>query len=160
MRDVTQTPPAIKIAAQRMRCTGCGAETNAVCTCGMNYEPVAERVAEYDAAHPGKSSRDAGTALGVSHTTVQEARRSGGNWFPPDTVTGRDGKQYPARQRQAAPEEPRYVPDRQADSTLALELIGIGYGALATKLQADAAATTRLNRVTKEMREQWDVTWF
>ena len=89
---------------QRMVCIGCGAEANAACNCGKAYVPAAQRVAKYDEANPGKSTREAAADLGVSHETVSKARKSGAsleapvNQLTPATVTGRDGKSY-ARKR-------------------------------------------------------------
>lgn len=80
-----------------MVCTGCGAEANASCNCGVAYVPAAVRVAEYDATNPGKSTRAAAADLGISHTAVSEARNSGVNHFTPETVIGLDGKNYPAQ---------------------------------------------------------------
>jgi hypothetical protein len=91
------TPPAIKITQLRMRCVGCGAETGAVCSCGMTYEPVQQRVAEYDKANPGQSTRQAATDLGVSKSAIHKARAgSGVHEWTPAAVTGRDHKTYPA----------------------------------------------------------------
>jgi hypothetical protein len=56
---------------------------------------VQERVAEYDKANPGRSTRQAAADLGVSNKTVSLAR--GVTQVTPDTVTGRDGKTYPAK---------------------------------------------------------------
>jgi hypothetical protein len=95
-------PPAIKINVQRLACFDCGSETNATCTCGVAYLPKAiERVAEYDQANPGQSTRQAAADLGTTSTTVSKARRA--NRFAPETVTGRDGKSYPATKPAAAP---------------------------------------------------------
>jgi hypothetical protein len=44
------------------------------------------------------------------------------------------------------------------DAASALQLIDLGYRALAQKLQADRAAMARLNRITKDMRSMWN--WF
>jgi hypothetical protein len=89
--------PAFVKSIQRMQCTQCGAEANASCNCGVNYKPVQERVREYDEANPGKSTRAAAADLGVDQSTVSRARASSDADASPETVTGRDGKQYPAR---------------------------------------------------------------
>jgi hypothetical protein len=91
-------PPAIKISAQRLACWDCGSETNATCTCGVAYLPkAAERVAEYDKANPGQSTRQAAADLGISNKTVSQARQQAPvTEVTPATVTGRDGKTYPA----------------------------------------------------------------
>lgn len=79
-----------------MVCTGCGAEANASCNCGKPYVPAKERVKEYDNANPGRSTRQAAADLGVSRETVRKTR-AGDNHLSPETVTGADGKIYPAR---------------------------------------------------------------
>jgi hypothetical protein len=61
----------------------------------MNYRPVHERVAEYDKANPGTSTRQAAGDLGISNKSVSVAR--GVTGVTPDTITGRDGKEYPAK---------------------------------------------------------------
>jgi hypothetical protein len=155
MRDITQPPPAIKVTQQQLECVNCGARTHATCTCGVNYVPVADRVAKYDQEHPGKSTRQAAAELGVNQSSVVRARRDAD--ASPDTVTGRDGKQYPAQRE--VPDTP-VVREHEADRKLALQLIDIGYRALAQKFQFDKAAMAQLTRVTKEMRRHWDVEWF
>jgi hypothetical protein len=80
---------------QRLVCTSCGAGAHASCNCGKPYVPAAQRVAEYDKANPGQSTRQAAAELGVDQSTVVRAR--GDADASPDTVTGRDGKSYPAR---------------------------------------------------------------
>jgi len=82
-----------------------------------------------------ESSRDAGTALGVSHTTVQEARRSGGNQFPGDTITGRDGKTYAAK-------KPEHV--ATDDSRIQYDL-----------LDRVKPAIVQMNQPTREALETW-----
>ena len=89
------TPPAIKIAVQRMVCTACGSEANATCTCGVAYVPAAQRAAEAIKANPGKSDRAIATEIGVNQSTVSRARQSGDAPASPER-TGRDGKSYPA----------------------------------------------------------------
>jgi hypothetical protein len=99
-----------------LQCTACGSETNATCKCGAPYVPAAVRVAEYDKANPGRSTRQAAADLGVSKEkeTVRTAR--GGNHLPPETVTGRDGKTYKAR---SAPPDP--TPEEEAAEVAAYE---------------------------------------
>jgi hypothetical protein len=81
----------------RLQCTECGAEANASCNCGKPYVPAAIRVAEYDKATPGKSTRAAAADLGVSNFTVSKARQSGVSHLTPETVVGLDGKTYKAK---------------------------------------------------------------
>lgn len=89
--------PVIQISVRRLECVECGAEANATCDCNKPYVRAAQRVAEYDKANPGRSTRRVAADLGVSQPVVVEARKSGDRHLSPDVVTGRDGKQYPAR---------------------------------------------------------------
>jgi hypothetical protein len=90
------TATVIKMSIQRMVCTGCGAEANASCNCGKAYVPKAVRAAQAMAANPEKSDRAIAADIGVSPMTVRRAREAGASYDAPSTVTGRDGKQYPA----------------------------------------------------------------
>jgi hypothetical protein len=85
----------------RLACTSCGAETNAACNCGAPYVPAAQRVKEYDAANPGKSTRAAAADLGISKSAVSKARDQVST---DGHVTGRDGKQYPAKKPKLRPD--------------------------------------------------------
>jgi hypothetical protein len=105
-RDLSP-PAAFHVSVVRLQCSACGAEANASCNCGVHYVPVQQRVAEYDAASPGRSTRQAAADLGVSHESVRTARSgSGVNHLTPETVTGRDGKNYPAVKRPIYKPEP------------------------------------------------------
>jgi transposase len=74
--------------------------------CGQPYTIARQRVAEYDKANPGRSTRQAADDLGVSQSEVQRARKSGEPDGSPETV-----KEYPARRaadretKDPAPEE-------------------------------------------------------
>ena len=89
---------------QRLQCSACGTEANASCDCGKPYVPAAQRVAEYDKANPGQSTRQAAADLGISNKSVSVAR--GVTRVTPDTVTGRDGKTYPARKKPEVEDAP------------------------------------------------------
>jgi hypothetical protein len=101
----------IPFAVRRMICTGCGAEANASCTCGVSYIPAKLRVAEYDQANPGKSTRQAAADLNIPRSTVSDARvRTRTPDEAPKKVTGLDGKSYPAKKTTKEPElEPDHV---------------------------------------------------
>src|ERR1043166_1567769 len=64
----------IKLSIQRMVCTGCGAEANASCNCGVSYVPKAVRAAEAIKANPEKSDRAIAADIGVAPNTVKAAR--------------------------------------------------------------------------------------
>jgi hypothetical protein len=101
--NVSAAVPLKSLQTVALQCSGCGAEINAACNCGLDYVPVAQRVAEYDKENPGRSTRQAASDLDVSRETVRTTR-AGDNHLSPDHVTGRDGKQYPARKMPAKKE--------------------------------------------------------
>lgn len=96
MSNIHQIKPAHYQSLQRLGCQKCGTETNAACNCGVPYMPIRQRVEKYDRENPGQSTRQAAADLGVSNFTVSKARKSGVSDLTPATVTGRDGKSYPA----------------------------------------------------------------
>jgi len=69
--------------------------STAACDCGVAYVPAGQRAAEAVQKSPEKSNRAIAAEIGVDHKTVAKAR---GDNSPPERVTGRDGKSYPARQ--------------------------------------------------------------
>lgn len=87
----------IKMSIQRMVCTGCGAEANASCNCGVSYVAKSVRAAEAIRANPSRSDRAIAADIGVSDRTVNRARAT--NDAPDEDRVGRDGKSYSARQR-------------------------------------------------------------
>jgi hypothetical protein len=98
IRRFVESPPAI-VEPQRQSefiCSGCGAARD--CNCNA---PALKRVAEYDKANPGRSTRQAAEDLGINQSTVARARQSGdasASSESSETVTGSDGKRYAARQ--------------------------------------------------------------
>jgi hypothetical protein len=76
-------------------CTGCGAEANASCNCGVSYVAKSIRAAEAIKANPNRSDRAIAADIGVDHKTVGKAR---GDNSPPERI-GQDGKSYSIRQR-------------------------------------------------------------
>jgi hypothetical protein len=82
------------ISIQRMICTGCGAEANAPCNCGVSYVPKVVRAREAIAANPEKSNRAIAEEIGADEKTVRKARA---DQSAPESVTGKDGKNYPAK---------------------------------------------------------------
>lgn len=59
----------IQFSVQRMSCTGCGAEANASCNCGVAYAPKIVRAAEAIRANPQKSDRAIAAEIGISNVT-------------------------------------------------------------------------------------------
>jgi hypothetical protein len=90
-------PPLKSLDAQLLRCSGCGATTNAACNCDLPYEPAGVIAAKAVAANPNMSDSSIAKKIGVSLDTVQRARKNQvtdiGNL---DRRTGADGKSYPA----------------------------------------------------------------
>jgi hypothetical protein len=84
----------IPMSIQRMVCTGCGAEANASCNCGVSYVPKAQRAAEAVKANPEKSDRAIAKEIGASPTTVGKAREqlSTTGQLEDTPRTGLDGK--------------------------------------------------------------------
>jgi hypothetical protein len=100
------------ISIQRLICTGCGAETNATCNCGMEYKPKSARAREAIEANPEKSNRAIAEEAGLSEATVRRARASSD---APESVTGKDGKSYPARRSDNDAELEEGVPLTETD---------------------------------------------
>jgi hypothetical protein len=77
----------------RASCTQCG--TEAACDCNAPYVPARERAAAAIVATPEKSNRAIAAEIGVSDKTVAAARAE--HSAPaPETVVGKDGKEYPS----------------------------------------------------------------
>jgi hypothetical protein len=159
MRNVTQTPPVIKVTQQQLECVKCGARSHATCSCGVDYKPVAQRVSEYDQANPGQSARRVAAETGADRETVKRVRERGG-MPPPETVIGRDGKEYPA----SRPPMPKTAVMVEHDITQKLgnELIGAGYKAMAAQFSYDQATLARLKQVRDNLHSHVNnpVEWF
>jgi hypothetical protein len=54
----------------------CGVDAG--CNCGAAVVSKSQRIAAYDAANPGKSTRQVAEALGVGNKTVHRARQNSG----------------------------------------------------------------------------------
>jgi hypothetical protein len=73
-------------------CSACGADRG--CDCNA---PAIKKAAAAIADNPQKSDRAIGAEAGISHTTVQNARKQVANDLPPEAAEvriGRDGKSY------------------------------------------------------------------
>jgi len=77
-----------------LRCTACGVEAEAKCTCGKPYDyvPAHKAAALGVAAHPDWSDRKIAEMVGVSHHTIAAARNSTGQNCPVEKRLGKDGK--------------------------------------------------------------------
>jgi Winged helix-turn-helix DNA-binding len=87
----------------RIECSACGATADAACECGVAYVPAGVRAAKAVAENPGLSNRVIAAEIGVSEPTVRRAR--GASCDAPETVIGRDGKQYAATKTDPQPSE-------------------------------------------------------
>jgi DNA-binding transcriptional MocR family regulator len=98
----------IPISIQRMVCTGCGAEVNANCNCGVVYVPKAQRAADAIKANPEKSDRAIAKEIGASPTTVGKAREqlSTTGQLEDRPRTGLDGKTRKMPEKKRASETP------------------------------------------------------
>jgi hypothetical protein len=94
-----RAPTEQVLSISRLICTGCGAETNATCNCGMEYRPKLLRAREAVAANPEKSDRAIAKELGVHHSTVNEARKQLSDNPTVNERIGLDGKtrKFPRR---------------------------------------------------------------
>jgi hypothetical protein len=116
------TATVIQMSIQRMVCTACGAEASASCNCGVSYAPKSARAAEAIKANPEKSDRAIAAEIGVSHTTVQEAREATGNHLPVER-TGLDGKTRKLPERKSIKQEA--PPDNEPEEDVVAELDSI-----------------------------------
>jgi hypothetical protein len=116
MSTVTKLRPK---QALRLQCSACGAQADAACDCGVAYISAGEYAAKVAAEHPEMSNRAVAEVAGISKDTVRRARQSGGANEPPETRTGRDGKQHPVERKKvaAAPASP---PEESAQARKAL----------------------------------------
>jgi hypothetical protein len=107
---------AYQISIQRMVCTGCGAEANAACNCGLDYKPKSVRAREAVEANPEKSDRAIAADIGVTAPTVGKARKeSTVNNFTVDERTGLDGKTRKLPERKPAKLEAEDEPKDEDD---------------------------------------------
>jgi hypothetical protein len=97
MSNVTQLRP--KKRPLQLHCSACGAQAEAACDCGVGYMSASEFAAKAAAEHPEMSNRAIAEMTGVGKDTVRRARQSGGANEPPQTRTGRDGKQHPTERK-------------------------------------------------------------
>lgn len=101
MRDQT----VIKMQVQVLACSACGAEVNASCNCGKSYVPAKQRARDAIKSDPNKSDRAHAVELGLSNSTVSEARRELGVRDRTPEREGRDGKVYRLPARKPTEEE-------------------------------------------------------
>jgi hypothetical protein len=95
MNKLLQPPPGIVETVTRYECPRCGNN----CQCGVPYVPKTQRVAraaEYAEQNPSASVREIAEQTGASVGTAYKAK-SDVQMNTSPTVTGRDGKSYPAR---------------------------------------------------------------
>src|SRR5262249_26229412 len=84
-------PAVIPFSALKLECEHCGAEARASCNCGVAYRPAKIRAKEAIDANPQKSDRSIAKELGISPTTVGEARQLSSTGQLDERV-GLDGK--------------------------------------------------------------------
>jgi hypothetical protein len=106
MSTVTKFRPK---QALRLHCAACGAQADAACDCGVGYLSAGEFAKKVVAENPDLSNRSIAEKTGLSLDTVNRARRGERNRSPenePQTRTGLDGKQHPAKRnlRRGSPE--------------------------------------------------------
>jgi len=122
---MTKIIPFVKPVTTKLECSACGASGEGSCNCGAPYISPGARAAKAIADNPEKSNRTIAAEIGVSHQTIMRAREGGPNG-PPEKVTGRDGKSYPATvERQELEESEHYCPNvrpfpKAAEAVIAL----------------------------------------
>jgi hypothetical protein len=97
---------------KQLRCSKCGATTDAICECGVGYVPAHEYAAKALAANPEKSDRAIAAELGIDHKTVAKQRKLTGENSP--VRIGRDRK----ARRVPKPKSPKPQPLNIALSAL------------------------------------------
>src|SRR6516165_1045598 len=76
-----------------LRCSTCGATTDAACDCGAEYVQAGVLAAAAIEANPELSNRAIAAQIGVHNETVRVARQKSGAGKPaPEKRVGRDGK--------------------------------------------------------------------
>jgi hypothetical protein len=90
------TTEIVQRVNRAMQCSRCGASAAAACDCGVAYLPANAMAVKGIKEHPDWSNRRIAAETGVSISTVRRIREAGGSNEPPETRTGRDGKEYPA----------------------------------------------------------------
>jgi hypothetical protein len=101
----------------KLRCTGCGATTDAPCKCGLPYELLRPSVAAELRLKetPELSSRAIAQQLDIGKDTVNRKRAQVAQNAPPaskELRIGLDGKSYPVPEQ---PKEPVWPPERDAE---------------------------------------------
>ena len=140
------TATVIKMSIQRMVCTGCGAEANASCNCGVAYQPKSVRAAEAVKANPEKSDRAIAAEIGVSQPTVSKARKdleATDKELSVDERIGLDGK---TRKLPEKKQEPEKKPDEEADDDDTPGLTVLDYDGLLKEYEKLQTAHRKLER--------------
>jgi hypothetical protein len=90
------------MSISRLICTGCGAEANASCNCGLEYKPKSARAAEAVEANPEKSNRALSAETGIGKDTIRKARDqlATSSQLKDGPRTGLDGKTRRLPQRE------------------------------------------------------------
>ena len=155
--DMTAT--VIKMSVQRMVCTGCGAEANASCNCGVAYQPKSIRAAEAIRANPEKSDRALAADLGIGHATVSRARETVSSETVDSPRIGLDRKtrRLPVREVDADEPDDRDFAKKQfifaAESILETGKDALGY-VERMKFAGNEAGT--LCEITGRIISQWN----
>lgn len=142
----------IQFSIQRLACTGCGAEANASCDCGLSYVPKAVRAAEAVRANPEKSDRAIAAELGVGRTTVQRAREELAHDGPVEDGPriGRDGKARRLPQRRV---------EDEFDEDLAFSQTKDAFIARAAEAEADAMYVGKIDEEVILAAEETAAAW-
>jgi hypothetical protein len=84
--------PSAAQASARLKCSSCGVEVDAGCSCGAPYVPAGERAAAAIAETPTESNRAIAERIGVDEKTIRKERKSTADQSAVEKRTGKDGR--------------------------------------------------------------------
>lgn len=99
----------------RLECSACGAPGEGSCGCNAPYVAAGTRAAKK--ADSEKTDRALAAELGISHKTVERARKSVVTYVTPEKRVGKDGKKYPAKRKRKPKPNARAADPIQEDCT-------------------------------------------
>lgn len=144
-----------------LRCTECGAKTQARCDCHKPHHYIgADEAARLGViAHPNLGDRQIARIVGVSHVTVMRARRAAGTNVPADNRTGQDGRRVgrrggvrqPQRERARSEYRARTEHGQEVDARRLADEIGVAHGTMDTAVAEVELERAREPVVTRDM---------
>jgi hypothetical protein len=138
-----RAPTEQVISISRLICTGCGAETNATCNCGMEYRPKAALAREAIEANPEKSNRQIAEETGADPKEVRRQRAKLGEDMSPPERQGRDGKTHKVPAKKIKPDQSNAIQEVG-------ELLVAAVDAMGTADKPKPAANAKARREKRE----------